>query len=65
MPTADYHFVDRRRVAADCTEVADIIEDALSLPRWWGSVYFDVKELAGGTRAHSAAAASVIGSSNS
>ncbi len=31
----DYHFVDRWRVEADVEEVADIIEDALSLPRWW------------------------------
>ena len=45
MPKADYHFVDRWRVAADCKEVADIIEDALSFPRWWASVYFEVKEL--------------------
>src|SRR5216684_4368849 len=45
MLTADYHLVDRWRVAADCREVADIIEDALSFPRWWGSVYFEVKEL--------------------
>ena len=45
MPTVDYHFVDRWRVEADCRAVADIIEDALSLPRWWGSVYFDVKEI--------------------
>jgi len=40
-----YHFVDRWRVEGDVTEVADILEDALSLPRWWGSVYFDVKEI--------------------
>jgi hypothetical protein len=26
-------------------EVYDIIEDALSLPRWWPSVYFEVKEI--------------------
>lgn len=45
MPTADYQFVDRWRVEADVKEVAGIIEDALSLPRWWGSVYFDVEEL--------------------
>src|SRR5712692_7487621 len=52
MPTADYHFVDRWRVEADCKEVADIIEDALSLPRWWGSVYFAVKELERGEGEH-------------
>ena len=45
MPTADYHFVDCWRVEGDLQEVADIIEDALALPRWWGSVYFEVKEL--------------------
>jgi len=45
MPDRAYHFVDRWRVEADVKEVQDILEDALSLPRWWGSVYFDVKEL--------------------
>ena len=45
MPTNDYHFVDRWRVEADIKEVADILEDALSLPRWWGSVYFEVKQI--------------------
>src|SRR3954468_6962621 len=39
-----YQFVDCWRVEGDVKEVADILEDALSLPRWWGSVYFDVKE---------------------
>jgi len=43
-----YHFVDRWRVEGDVKEVADILEDALALPRWWGSVYFDVKELEAG-----------------
>ena len=52
MPTVDYHFVDRWRVQADLKEVADIIEDALSLPRWWGSVYFEVKELEPGEGNH-------------
>ena len=45
MPTNDYHFIDRWRVEGDVKEVADILEDAMSLPRWWGSVYFDVKEI--------------------
>ena len=45
MPTNDHHFVDQWRVEGDLEEVADLIEDALALPRWWGSVYFDVKEL--------------------
>lgn len=45
MPANDYHFIDRWRVEGDVREVADILEDVLSLPRWWGSVYFDVQEL--------------------
>lgn len=45
MPDNAYHFVDRWRVEGDVKEVADILEDALALPRWWGSVYFDVKEI--------------------
>ena len=40
-----YHFVDRWRVEGDVDEVQAILEDALSLPRWWGSVYFQVEEL--------------------
>ena len=40
-----YHFIDRWRVKGDVKEVADILEDAQALPRWWGSVYFDVKEI--------------------
>lgn len=50
--SADYHFVDYWRVEGDVKEVADIIEDALSLPRWWPSVYFEVKELKPGNGAH-------------
>lgn len=45
MGTSAYHFVDRWRVEGDVKEVADILEDALKLPIWWGSVYFDVKEV--------------------
>jgi hypothetical protein len=45
MSTTDYHFVDKWRVTADIKEVADILEDALSLSRWWPSVYFEVKEV--------------------
>lgn len=52
MPTNDYHFVDCWRVEGDVKEVADILEDALSLPRWWPSVYFDVRELEPGAGNH-------------
>ena len=48
VPTTAYHFVDKWRVEGEVKEVADIIDDALSLPRWWPSVYFEVKELAPG-----------------
>jgi len=41
----EYHFVDRWRVEGEVKEVADILEDALALPHWWGSVYFDVKQV--------------------
>ncbi len=44
--TNDYHFVTRWRVAGTCGEVADIIGDAASLPRWWPSVYLTVEEIA-------------------
>lgn len=50
MPDNAYHFVDRWRVEGDIKEVADILEDALSLPRWWGSVYFEVTELEAGEK---------------
>ena len=45
MSTNDYHFVDKWRVEGNVKEVADILEDALSLSTWWPSVYFEVKEL--------------------
>jgi hypothetical protein len=45
MSDNDYHFIDRWRVEGKVEEVADILEDALSLARGWGSVYFDVKEI--------------------
>lgn len=52
MADNDYHFVDCWRVEAGLAEVADIIEDAVSLPRWWGSVYFEVQELEPGEGSH-------------
>jgi hypothetical protein len=45
MSVNDYRFIDRWRVEGTVTEVADILEDARSLPRWWPSVYFEVQEL--------------------
>jgi hypothetical protein len=45
MSFSDYHFVDKWRVEGDVREVADILEDALSLSIWWPSVYFEVQQL--------------------
>jgi hypothetical protein len=46
MSENEYHFISRWRVEGTCGEVADIIGDALALPRWWPSVYLGVDELA-------------------
>jgi hypothetical protein len=43
--TNAYHFVTRWRVEGTCGEVADILGDPLALPRWWPSVYLDVREV--------------------
>jgi hypothetical protein len=45
MSAHDYHFVTRWRVEGTCGEVADILGDAGSLPRWWPAVYLAVEEL--------------------
>jgi hypothetical protein len=50
MPNTEYHFLDKWRVEAEVKEVAEIIEVALSLPRWWPSVYFEVQELEPGVK---------------
>ena len=39
---ADYHFITRWRVEGTREEVADVLRDAVDLPRWWPSVYLDV-----------------------
>ena len=43
MSVSDYHFISRWRVEGTCEEVADIIGDVESLPRWWPAVYLDVR----------------------
>jgi hypothetical protein len=52
MPSNDYRFVDRWRVEGGIKEVADILEDAIALPRWWPSVYYEVTELEPGKGNH-------------
>jgi hypothetical protein len=41
----DYAFVTTWRLPAGRAEIADILGDAASLPRWWPSVYLDVDVL--------------------
>jgi hypothetical protein len=43
MPSNEYYFVTRWRVQSRIEEVADIIDDVASLPRWWPSVYLGVE----------------------
>jgi len=43
-----YAFLTHWRVRATAQEVSDVLADAPALPRWWPSVYLDVKELAPG-----------------
>lgn len=45
MASNEYHFITIWRVKANLQEVSEIIGNALDLPRWWPSVYIDVKEL--------------------
>lgn len=45
MATNDYHFITHWRVPGTVKEVSEIIGDAAELPRWWPSVYLDVKIL--------------------
>ena len=48
MATNDYHFITHWRVKSSLEEINAILGDALSLPRWWPSVYLDIKEIARG-----------------
>lgn len=45
MSTTDYAFLTHWRIEGTCGEVADVLGDPLALPRWWPSVYLDVREL--------------------
>jgi hypothetical protein len=40
----DYHFITHWRVRGIVAEIIDILSDAEDLPRWWPSVYIDVKK---------------------
>jgi hypothetical protein len=43
-----YAFLTQWRVRGTAQEVSELLSDPLQLPRWWPSVYLDVKELAPG-----------------
>lgn len=45
MADSNYHFITTWRVPGTLKEVIDIIANAPDLPRWWPSVYLEVKEL--------------------
>ena len=44
MPRNDYHFVTHWRVEGRVEEVSDILGEPKALPRWWPSVYLEVRE---------------------
>ena len=48
MSNNDYHFITHWRIKGTITEVADVLKNAVDLPRWWPSVYLDVEELESG-----------------
>jgi hypothetical protein len=52
MRSNEYHFISSWRVEGRVEEVADIIEDAEGLTRWWPSVYLSVEVLERGEGAH-------------
>jgi Polyketide cyclase / dehydrase and lipid transport len=46
--SSEYHFLTRWRVLGTPEDVADVLRDAADLPRWWPSVYLEVKVLEDG-----------------
>ena len=47
----DYYFTSEWRVKGTVKEVADILNDLLSLVDWWPSVYLEIKQLSPGDKA--------------
>ena len=45
MAANEYHFITHWRVKSTVKEVSEILRDPTQLPRWWPSVYLEVKEL--------------------
>jgi hypothetical protein len=46
--TNEYHFITRWTLEGAIEEIADILNDAPGLVRWWPSVYLDVQRLEAG-----------------
>jgi hypothetical protein len=44
MAANEYHFVTHWRVESTIDEVSDVLDAPCDLPRWWPSVYLDVKQ---------------------
>ncbi len=45
---AEYHFITNWTIPGTAEEVAEVLGDPLALPRWWPSVYLEVREIAPG-----------------
>jgi len=45
MSSNEYHFITHWRVKSTIKEVADILDNAADLVRWWPAVYLDVQVL--------------------
>jgi hypothetical protein len=45
MASNTYHFITVWRVQSTLQEVEEVIGNALELPRWWPSVYLDIRQL--------------------
>lgn len=45
MPDNQYHFITHWRVESTCEEVSQIVGEGADFPRWWPSVYLDVREI--------------------
>ncbi|MGH7888347.1 MAG: hypothetical protein ACREPG_10800 [Candidatus Binatia bacterium] len=48
MASNDYHFITRWRVEATIEKAYRLISNAPDLPRWWPSVYLEVRVLSPG-----------------
>ncbi|HYL71328.1 MAG TPA: polyketide cyclase [Candidatus Dormibacteraeota bacterium] len=46
----EYHFITAWRVEGTREEVATVLRDASDLPRWWPSVYLDVRVVSEGDK---------------